>query len=153
MVPTKVKIKIQDNCELRKEIDELYENMDQISSARWSISVAKHILEIVGIDYESIDEIAEGFRLNELWQVKKARMHEVRQAGFKIHKIARECSCEIKKTALRAVGQAVASGHMKEHAMVASDYALKTIGLIHANNTEAVTIEREWQLNEIKKFL
>jgi hypothetical protein len=80
-------------------------------------------------------------------------MHDVRQAGFKIHKIARECDSEIKKTALRVVGQAVGSGHMKEHAMVASDYAIKTIGLINSNNMEAITLEREWQLNEIKKFL
>lgn len=150
---TKVKIKIKDNSELRKEIDELYENMDQISLAKWSLSMAKHILETVDIDYKTIDEIVEGFRTNKLWQVKEGRMHDVRQAGFKIHKIARECDSEIKKTALRVVGQAVGSGHMKEHAMVASDYAIKTIGLINSNNMEAITLEREWQLNEIKKFL
>lgn len=150
---TKVKIKIKDNSQLRKEIDELYENMDQISLAKWSLAIAKHILKTVDIDYKTIDEIVEGFKINELWQVKEARMHDVRQAGFKIHKIARECDCEIKKTALRVVGQAVGSGHMREHAMVASDYAIKTIGLINSNNMEAITLEREWQLNEIKKFL
>ena len=150
---TKVKIKIKDNSELRKEIDELYDNMDQISLAKWSLSMAKHILKTVDIDYKTIDEIVEGFRINELWQVKETKMHDVRQAGFKIHKIARECDSEIKKTALRVVGQAVGSGHMKEHAMVASDYAIKTIGLINSNNMEAITLEREWQLNEIKKFL
>jgi hypothetical protein len=153
VVATKVKIKIKDNSELRKEIDELYDNMDQISLAKWSLSMAKHILKTVDIDYKTIDEIVEGFRINELWQVKETKMHDVRQAGFKIHKIARECDSEIKKTALRVVGQAVGSGHMKEHAMVASDYAIKTIGLINSNNMEAITLEREWQLNEIKKFL
>jgi hypothetical protein len=127
--------------------------MDQISLAKWSLSMAKHILKTVDIDYKTIDEIVEGFRINELWQVKETKMHDVRQAGFKIHKIARECDSEIKKTALRVVGQAVGSGHMKEHAMVASDYAIKTIGLINSNNMEAITLEREWQLNEIKKFL
>ena len=150
---TKVKIKIKDNSELRKEIDELYEDMDKISLAKWSLSMAKNILKAADIDYETIDEIVEGFRINELWQIKEARMHDLRQAGFRIHKIARECDSEIKKTALRVVGQAVGSGHMKEHAMVASDYAIKTIGLINSNDIEAITLEREWQLNEIKKFL
>ena len=150
---TKVKIKIKDNSQLRKEIDELYENMDQISLAKWSLAIAKRILKTVDIDYETIDEIVEGFRINELWQVKEARMHDVRQVGFKIHKIARESDSEIKKTALRVVGHAVGSGHMREHAMVASDYAIKTIGLISSNNMEAITLEREWQLREIKKFL
>lgn len=123
IMATKVKIKIIDNSELRAEID-----------------------------YHSIDAIVDGFRVNESWQTGKARMHDVRQAGFRIHRIARECDSEIKKTALRVAGQAVASGHMREHAMVASDYAVKTIGLISSNDMDAITREREWQLNELKKF-
>lgn len=152
-MPTKVKIKIIDNNELRTEIDTLYEKMNQKYLAKWSLIVAKHILDIVGIDYWSIDEIVEGFKLNELWQQGNARMHEVRQAGFKVHKIARECNSEIKKTALRVAGQAIASGHMREHAMVASDYAIKTIGLISSNDIQAITTECEWQLNELKKLV
>jgi len=149
---TKVKIKIIDNSELRGEIDELYEKISQVDLAKWSLLIAKHILNIVDIDYNSIKEITDGFMVNELWQAGNARMHDVRQAGFKIHKIARECESEIKKTALRVTGQAVASGHMREHAMVASDYAIKTIGLISSNDIGAITFEREWQLNELKKF-
>nr|WP_308743365.1 hypothetical protein [uncultured Anaerocolumna sp.] len=41
---------------------------------------------------------------------------------------------------------------MREHAMVASDYAIKTIDLISSNDIEAITKEREWQLNELKNF-
>lgn len=150
---TKIKIKINDNKELRKEIDGFYENMDQKTLAKWSLAIAKHILKIVDIDYSSIDEIVEGFKISELWQVKEVRLHDIRQAGFKIHKIARESDSEIKRAALRVVGHAVASGHMREHAIIASDYAVKTIGLITSDNMEAVTIEREWQLDEIKKLL
>ncbi len=42
---------------------------------------------------------------------------------------------------------------MKDHSMVASDYAVKTIGLMSSNDLESITLEREWQLNEINKFL
>ena len=115
--------------------------------------MAKHILDIADIDYNSIDAIVNGVVVNELWQTGNARMNDVRQAGFRIHKIVREYESEIKKTAFRVTGQAVASGHMKEHAMVASDYAIKTIGLINSNDIDAITFEREWQLNELKKFL
>ncbi len=152
-MPTKPKIKIIDNSELRKEIDEIYENMNQINIAKWSLSMAKHILKIVNIDYESINEIEEGFRINELWQIKEARMYDVRQSGFKIHKLARACEDEIQKTAFRVVGQAVGTGHMKEHAMVASDYAVKTIGLITDNDHKAIRKEREWQLQTLKKLV
>jgi hypothetical protein len=127
--------------------------LNQVDSAKWSLLMAKHILDTVDIDYNSIDEIVDGFIVNELWQKGKARMYDVRQAGFEIHKIARECDSEIKKTALRVVGQAVSSGHMREHAMVASDYAIKTIGLISSNDIDAITFERKWQLIELKKFL
>ncbi|ERI93428.1 hypothetical protein HMPREF1982_01852 [Clostridiales bacterium oral taxon 876 str. F0540] len=151
-MPSKLKIKIVDNKKLRAELDELYEKMSQEDLAKWSLLLAKHILDIVCIDYNSVDEIVEGFNTNELWQAGKARMHDVRQASFKTHKLARECESEIKKTALRAVGQAVASGHMREHAMVASDYAVKTIGLINSNDADAITCERQWQLKELKKF-
>lgn len=152
-MPTKVKIRIKDNSEVRAKIDELYEKMNQVDLAKWSLIIAKHILDTVDIDYNLIDAIVDGFIVNELWQTGKARMHDVRQAGLKIHKIARESDSEIKKTALRVVGQAVSSGHMREHAMVASDYAIKTIGLISSNDIDAITFEREWQLNELKKYL
>nr|WP_308743364.1 hypothetical protein [uncultured Anaerocolumna sp.] len=82
-MPTKVKIKLVDNSQLRAEIDEVYEKMNQVDLAKWSLLLAKHILDIVGIDYNSVDEIVEGFTVNELWQVGKVRMHDVRQAVLK----------------------------------------------------------------------
>lgn len=152
-MPTKVKIKIIDNTDLRNEIDILYDGMNQVVLAKWSLLVAKRILKLADIDYNSIDEVIDGFKANELWQVGRMKMHDVRQAGFKIHKVARECDSEIKKTALRVVGQAVSSGHMKEHAMIASDYAVKTIGLITFNDIDSITLEREWQLSQLQQFL
>ena len=41
-------------------------------------------------------------------------MHEVRQSGFKIHRIARVQIDELTKNILRVIGHAVASEHMKE---------------------------------------
>jgi len=148
---TKAKIRIKDNVKLRTEIDELYENKNQIDLAKWSLKIAKRILHVAGIDYKNIDVIVEGFKINELWQKGEARMHDVRQVSFKIHKLARDSESEIQKSAFRTVSQAIASGHMKEHAMVASDYAIKTIEIITNNDTDAITKERKWQLNELNK--
>ncbi|HZK33167.1 MAG TPA: hypothetical protein VFC60_01585 [Tissierellaceae bacterium] len=94
----------------------VYEKTNQVDLAKWSLLIAKRILDIVDIDYYSAKEIVNGFKVNELWQIGEARIHDVRQAGLKIHKLARESGSEIKKTALRVVGQAVGSGHMREHA-------------------------------------
>ena len=150
---TKPKIKIKDDAELRAEIDHLYAGAEQVHLAQWSLAMAKHILNIADIDYLAIDEITNGFTVNEMWQESKARMHDVRQAGFKVHQLARNCGDEIKKAALRTAGQAIGSGHMRGHAMVASDYAIKTIGLLHPDDMETITSERIWQLNELKNIL
>lgn len=43
-MPTTVKIKIEDNSELRTKIDELYEKTNQVDLAKWSLLMAKHVL-------------------------------------------------------------------------------------------------------------
>lgn len=152
-MPTKPKIKIRDDAGLRAEIDRLYAGAGQVHLAQWSLAMAKHILDFADIDSLAIDEITNGFRINEMWQEGTVKIHDVRQAGFKVHRLARNCGDEIKKAALRTAGQAIGSGHMREHAMVASDYAIKTIGLLHPSDMAAITAERLWQLNELKNIL
>ena len=148
---TKTKLKIVDNSDLRAEIDNLYEQTNQIDLAKWAIKCAKHILPLSDEEFDKT-AIKNGFRTNELWQTGNATVHEVRQVGFKIHEVARQCKSEITKNAIRASGQAVGVGHMREHAMVCSDYAIKTIQLAFPNQMDKITTERLWQLNELKKY-
>ena len=152
-MPTKTKIKIKDNVELRCELDKIYENTEQVILAKWALSVAKHILSMASIDSSSIDEVTNGFQTNERWQVGLARMFDVRQAGFKVHRLAKESDNPLKTAALRTSGQAIGTGHMREHAMVCSDYAVKTIELLSNGNTHQISEEREWQINELKRIL
>jgi hypothetical protein len=149
---TRVKIKITDQSALRENIDALYEKCDQVTLAKWALQIAEHILDMAAIKDYTMDAVVDGFAVNERWQAGNASVHEVRQASFKIHQIARDCVSVVQKTALRVAGQAVASGHRKEHAMVASDYAIKAVGLLYADDMDAITAEREWQLNALKKL-
>ncbi|WP_257667889.1 putative immunity protein [Parapedobacter tibetensis] len=146
----KPKIKILDNPELREELLGLVKITEHIDLANWAISSAKHVLSLSTekINSEVVDF---GFETNKLWQENKATVHQVRQAGFKVHEEARKCKTEIAKNILRTVGQAVAVGHMKEHAMVCSDYAIKTVQLCSSNDLNKITAEREWQINELLK--
>lgn len=150
---TKAKIKIMDNQELRGAIDALNEKMDQIVLAKWSIELVKHIIESMEMDQETLDEIKKGIGINEQWQLGNLGVHEVRLAALAMHKLARESDDEVKKTVLRAVGHAIASGHMKEHAMVASDYATKAVGLISKNDEASITSERQWQLMSLEEII
>ncbi|MDE6242015.1 MAG: hypothetical protein K2M08_06330 [Anaeroplasmataceae bacterium] len=58
----------------------------------------------------------------------------------------------VRLTFFEGIGHAVASGHMKEHSMVASDYAIKVIDLMYDNDLEKVTEERLWQLEKLKEI-
>ncbi len=149
---TKTKIKIADNIRLRSEIVELYEQTSKINLAKWATECARHILPLAGFEKIDFSLIENGFRTNELWQSEKATVYNVRQAGFKIHEVARECKSEIMKNAVRSAGHAVAVGHLREHAMVCSDYAIKTIQLAFPDQTDKISQERKWQLNELKKY-
>lgn len=80
----------------------------------------------------------------------EARMHDVRKAGIKIHRLVKACPDLMTQAALRVVGQAVSIGHMKEHAMVASDYAVKVMNLMFPNDIDAVTKQREWQISSFE---
>ena len=40
----------------------------------------------------------------------------------------------------------IGTGHMPEHAMVASDYAIKVINLLYPSDRAAITHERQWQV-------
>ena len=100
---TRKKIKIIDDDKIRDEIDALYERQDQITLARWALKIADHIIQITNLAANQYQEIAEGFKINELWQHNKARMCEVRQVGFKIHRIAKEQNDELEKTIFRVI--------------------------------------------------
>ncbi|MCX2584400.1 putative immunity protein [Pedobacter sp. MR22-3] len=148
---TKPKIKIKDCTQIRREIDNEYENTNQVALAKWAIVCAKHISQF--LDEENLDfkEIEEGFKVNELWQYGKAAVHEVGRLAL-LYMGSLDNVTELAKNAVRAAGQAVAVGHMREHAMVCSDYVIKTIGLAFSDDLNRIREERMWQLNEIRKL-
>lgn len=149
---TKTKIKILDDIELRKILDEEYEKSSQVKLCKYALILATHILMTIEYKDKKNPIIKEGYAVNESWQKGNARMHDVRQAGFKIHQLAKSSQDIVTQTALRVVGQAVATGHMREHAMVSSDYAVKVINLLFPNDINAVRQERFWQIEHLKNI-
>ena len=132
-MPTRVKITINDDSAGRAALDALYAGASQVALCRYALRLAAHIMETAGYDDSHNPAGA-------------ARMHDVRQAGFAVHKLARQAPDELTTAVLRVVGQAIGTGHMPEHAMVASDYAIKVINLLHPGDRAAATRERQWQV-------
>lgn len=149
---TRTKIKIFDTVELRKILDDAYEKSSQVTLCKYALSLATHILTTIEYDDMNHPIIRNGFAVNKRWQIGKACMHDVRQAGFQIHQFAKSSQNIVTQTALRVVGQAVSAGHMPEHAMVASDYAIKVINLLFPDDVNAVRQERLWQIAQLKSI-
>jgi hypothetical protein len=149
---SRAKIRITDNSDLRAEIEKLINGLNQADLAKWARRCAEHVLKFSEKEFPANEAVADGFRTTELWLNGNATIHQIRQAGFKIHAVARQCKTEVAKAAIRTVGQAVGTGHMKEHAIICSDYAVKTIQLAFRGSMDKITAEREWQLNELNRF-
>lgn len=149
----KAKIEIQDNQELRKEILDLTHKLDQKELAKWSIEVATHILDILEINYSIDSKLNKIMSVSELLQKNKANVSEVREASFKIHKLAKTAPTPVYEAAFRTLGHAIATGHVSEHAIIASDYAIKCIELLSDEKKDTsipIIKERKWQLEKLK---
>lgn len=147
MIP-KSKIKITDDIKIRNEIFELLSTTDQKKSSRWALNSAIHILNEVQKNNETIKN---SIKILSLWQQDQKTTAEVRQAAFAIHKLARESQNETETSSLRALGHAIASGHTKAHAIIASDYAIQFINKTKNHNPQEVTKERTWQHTQLQK--
>ena len=145
----KSKIKITDDTKLRKEIFEHYEKINQLQASKWALEIAIHILEKIHLDNQAIQD---NIQILKQWQEGNKTTAQVREAALAIHQQARATENEIEVSALRTLGHAIASGHMKEHALIASDYAIQCTNKITNNDIQISTEERVWQLEKLKFY-
>lgn len=148
-----VKIKIKDASDVREQIDLLYEMASQKIVSQWALQFTHHLKDYIELNPQQEALVDQGFETCEMWQNHKASVGDVKKIGLAIHQEARNESNEIIRTYLRLAGQAVATGHMKEHGIVASDYAILLINLLHPNQEEPVIQERHYQLETLKKLI
>ena len=146
---TETKIRIDDDPEIRKLIVNGYENSSKLMACRFAISSARDILKLIDQPFD--DEIRKALRINDKWQNGEASISEVRKEDFSIHGLAKESDDPIIVAALRTVGHAIASAHMKEHALVAADYAIRVVNLLYPKDMEAVKRVRLIQLGYLDK--
>lgn len=144
------KIKIDDNIILRKKLYNLYDKASQKEIFLWSMEIATKVFETLGLDKNIIFKEAKD--LKDLYLKDKVEIKEIRKLGSKIHRTAREQKSEINKIAFRVLGQAVGTGHMKEHGIISSDYSIKLINLGAPNDIAKVEAMRKWQISKLEKI-
>ncbi|KGE18781.1 putative immunity protein [Paenibacillus wynnii] len=147
------KIKIIDNTDLRNKIEETLENMPQKLLAQWALKVSISYLDYLDDHLKGDARINLGLETLQIRIDGSIRAFDLRKVGFIVNELAKESKSEVSKYSARSFAQAIATGHMRGHAMVSSDYAIKVTNLLTHNSLDASTKERERQLKIIGGLL
>lgn len=150
---SRAKLRIDDHDGRRAELETLAAQATQVTLDRWALELAKHALALAGFAWSGCAVVGEGFAISEAWQRGEARVCDVRRASLAVHRLAKACSDRVVQAALRTAGHAIATGHLRGHAMVASDYAVRTVNLLHPDDLRAAAAERDWQLRTLHRSL
>lgn len=152
-VPSEYKIKVTDIPQKRLELEKLLEQLPHKEVARWAVENARKFIEDIEnfADKESILEET----LNVFQQRLEGKIcaYQLRQAGFLANTLSKRSKADISKFAARVYTQAIASDHMRGHAIVSSDYAIKVIQLKDPLDLDRIRAERERQIALAQDFL
>ena len=114
----------------------------------WAADCAEHVLPIYEVNYPSDKRPREAIAIARSWARGKVSVGTARSAAFEAHDAARASTNEAARAAARAAGHSVATAHMADHSLQASAFALAAIKLNSTDSTNAVNIEREWQIEK-----
>ena len=136
--------KLDDIPELKENLIAIYETKSHPDVSRYSLLLAEHILTLTHMQTnETIDAC---FTVSRAWQKGEAKFQEARQVAFALHHLAREETDPVRVKVYRTLGQVAATPHVKRHALVASDYAIKLINLLYPKDLDKIRKEREAQI-------
>ncbi|MDR1033745.1 MAG: DUF3781 domain-containing protein [Bifidobacteriaceae bacterium] len=135
---------LDDIPELKARLIEAFDTKTWRNVAKYSLLLANHILQLA--DIPKSDAINKCYEISERWQNGYATFQEARALAGEIHALARAESNLIREKALRCVAQVALVPHVKRHALIASDYAVKVVNLMHPNDMNEVRKEREAQI-------
>ncbi|MFA9391739.1 MAG: putative immunity protein [Prolixibacteraceae bacterium] len=109
----------------------------------WACRCVEHVVPIFG---EPIDErLIHSIWVAKQWESGNATVGEARSASLEAIAVAREATNPGRVALARAIGHAVATAHMADHALVAASYALKALKASGKSTEE----ERKWQNEQV----
>lgn len=137
--------KLDDVSELKEKLISVYETKTHKDVSRYSLLLAEHVLALSGMPVNAIVDAC--FSVSRAWQAGTVKFQEARQIAFALHRLAREEPDPVYVLVYRTLGQIAATPHVKRHALVASDYAVKLINRMFPGDLEKVREMREKQIS------
>ncbi len=147
-LPSPYKLKILDDGQKRLELEQILVEFPQEQLAQWAMQHATRFMALIDIG----DDVKKQQILTQVQEVFEARLagnvsaYELRKAGFLAQKLSQQAKSPVSKYAARVFVQAVATAHMRGHAIVSADYAVKVVNLLSPADIVAVRKEREKQM-------
>ena len=114
----------------------------------WAADCAEHVLPIYAANYPKDERPKKAIETARAWARGEISVGTARAAAFEAHDAARASTNEAARAAARAAGHSVATAHMADHSLKASAFALEAIKICSPGSTNAVEIERAWQIEK-----
>lgn len=137
--------KLEDIPELKEKLISIYETKTHKDVSRYSLLLAEHVLSLSGMPVN--ETIESCFSVSHAWQDGTAKFQQARQVAFALHRLAREETNPAYVLVYRTLGQIAATPHVKRHALIASDYAVKLVNRMYPGDLEQVRKMRETQIS------
>ncbi len=138
-------IRTEEDGARRARVEAALEAAEHAGAVRWALDIARRGLTAAGLE-PSVREVAmRSMNVAEAWLRGEASIPAVRKAAFAVHAMARECPDAAGKAALRCAGQAVASPHVKGHALAASDYAVRAASICGGGDAAEAERLKQWE--------
>lgn len=136
-------IDIDDIRLLAVDLYDSYKKLNHLELMQYALALINHALDYTNQKPTLI--ITNSINILKAYMKNEVSLKEVRAASLRCHAQARVTKTVIKKNVYRTIGQAIATAHVKLHAMRASDYMIKIVNLKHMGNLQAISKERRYQ--------
>jgi hypothetical protein len=115
--------------------------------ATWAADCAEHVLPLFDQEYPQDDRPRRAIETARAWARGEVTVGEARASALEAHAAARDAADDAARAAARAAGHAVATAHMADHALRATDYAVQAVqaSLDGRDAVMAADRERTWQ--------
>lgn len=136
-----------------EELEELVTECDKKILARWAYDVSRRILPLFEKEFPNDKRPRIALQTLQEWIAKgEFHMTVIRKASLDAHAAAREVGGDTPaRFAARACGQAVATAHVKTHALGPVYYSIKALRANGATDEE-IAKERVWQHQHLIKL-
>ncbi len=142
--------KLDDIPELKQKLIAVFDTKTHRRISNYSLLLADHILQLTNTPKDETLESC--YQVNRRWQDGEAHFQEARDIADQMHILARHETDTIRAKVLRVMGQVAVTPHVKRHALIASDYAVKVVNLLYPGNWDEVRKERELQIALMKSI-